>query len=80
MTPAEAYLLLRRGKTRPLQTSRESLTIALDPEFTRVLVSEHRVSLTMVTQPALCFRIKGRNKILQQVEAALDARRKVKLP
>ena len=80
MTPAEAYLLLRRGKITPLQTSRESLTIALDPEFTRVLVSEHRVSLTMVTRPALCFRIKGRNKILQGIEAALDARRKVKLP
>jgi hypothetical protein len=79
MTHAEAYLLLRRGKFIGLLRHLESHLLTADPEFTRVLVSEHRVSLTMVTRPSLCFRIKGKNKILQEVETALEARRKVRL-
>lgn len=71
MTHAEAYLLLRR-----------------DPAFTQHLVAEHRVALNMVLPASaagapgtgLAFRVKGKNKVLQDVEALIDARRKVRSP
>ncbi|GHJ84184.1 hypothetical protein NliqN6_0586 [Naganishia liquefaciens] len=64
------------AKDIPMTSAEAYLLLRRDPEFTRVLVSEQRVSLTMVTQPTLCFRIKGRNKILREVETALETRRK----
>lgn len=67
MTHAEAYLLLRR-----------------DPGFTSLLVAEHRVTLNMVVPSpsegtrGLSFRVKGKNQVLQEIEAQIDARRKVR--
>jgi hypothetical protein len=68
MTHAEAYLLLRR-----------------DPDFTHLLIAEHRVTLNMVvpspgessSRGGLSFRVKGKNHILQEIEAQIEARRKV---
>ncbi|KAJ9108082.1 hypothetical protein QFC19_002547 [Naganishia cerealis] len=65
------------GSDIPMTHAEAYLLLRRDPEFTQVLASEHRVMLNMVLRPNLCFHVKGKNHILQEIEVAIDKRRKI---
>ncbi|KAJ9105289.1 hypothetical protein QFC21_001657 [Naganishia friedmannii] len=64
-------------KDIPMTHAEAYLLLRRDPDFTQVLASEHRVALNMVLRPNLCFHVKGKNYILQEIEVAIDKRRKL---